>query len=343
MQPKINDQSELVNKLVDKVTDLATDRNNRENKPRDSGIENQAASKAIDMISSVSSKLLDQNISNQDPFKSIEALVKLLGISGDKGSGDKTFELIKMMLDLQAKSTQMMLDMNKSANERMEKLIEKMDNRTTTQSNTGSDMDKLDTFLTIAERLGGGGSQSTLQTIIGAAKEILPAFVGPIATMLMAKQAGYPVSQPVPQPNPSPVPQIPPGFDPNAGVPPIMPNNDPNQVTSAPVGVSGITKEQVAGFLGQFGSNITQAMERGDTGADLAQSLETLAGYEKYLQIRAIVEDRELVLQGAALVPQFYMIIKGHGLDKFSAFIDSFCEWAVIREQPDSLNNGDVN
>jgi hypothetical protein len=343
LQPRTNDQSELVNKLVDKVTDLATDRS-RNDRPKGDGLENQAASKAIDMISSVSSKLLDQNISNQDPFKSIESVIKLLGIQKGEGGSDKTFELIKMMLDLQAKSTQMMLDMNKSANERMEKLIEKMDSRTTQSNNSGgSDMDKLDTFLTIAERLGGGGSQSTLQTIIGAAKEILPAFVGPIASMLMAKQAGYPISQPTPPPMPTSVPQIPPGFDPNAGVPPIMPNNDPNQTQPTPVGVSGITKEQVAGFLSQFGSNITQAMERGDTGAELAQSLETLAGYEKYLQIRAIVEDRELVMQGAALVPQFYMIIKGHGLDKFQSFIDSFCEWAVIREQPDTQNNGDIN
>jgi hypothetical protein len=333
LQPKVNDQSELVNKLVDKVTDLATDRNNKNNQPRDSGLENQAASKAIDMISNVSSKLLDQNISNQDPFKSIESVIKLLGISKGEGGGNQTFELMKFMMESQAKMTQIMLDMNKSANERMEKLIEKMDSRST-QGNGGSDMDKLDTFLTIAERLGGGGTQSTLQTIVGAAKEILPAFVGPMVNMLMAKQTPYPITQ-QPQSTQALVPsnQVPPGFDPNAGVPPIMPNpNDPSQPIQASIVTGGVTKEQVAGFISQFGSNITQAMERGDTGADLAQSLETLAGYEKYLQIRAIVEDREVVMEGAALVPQFYMVIKGHGLDKFSAFIDSFCEWATLRE-----------
>jgi hypothetical protein len=48
-------------------------------------------------------------------------------------------------------------------------------------------------------------------------------------------------------------------------------------------------------------------------------------------------------MEGAALVPQFYMIIKGHGLDKFESFIDSFCEWATIREQPESNENGEVN
>jgi hypothetical protein len=84
-------------------------------------------------------------------------------------------------------------------------------------------------------------------------------------------------------------------------------------------------------------------MERGDTGAELAQSLETLAGYEKYLQIRAIVEDRALVLEGASLVPQFFMVIKGHGLDKFQSFIDSFCEWATLREQPDVAESGEIN
>jgi hypothetical protein len=104
-----------------------------------------------------------------------------------------------------------------------------------------------------------------------------------------------------------------------------------------------VTKEQIAGFFSQFGSNITQAMERGDTGAELAQSLETLAGYEKYLQIRAIVEDRALVLEGASLVPQFFMVIKGHGLDKFQSFIDSFCEWAALREQPDVAESGEIN
>jgi hypothetical protein len=340
MQPRTPDQSELVNKLVDKVTDLATDRN-RNDRPKDNGLENQAASKAIDMISNVSSKLLDQNISNQDPFKSIEAVVKLIGIGGDKGGGAQTLEIFKFMMESQAKMTQLMLDMNKSANERMEKLIEKMDSRST--PNSGNDMDKLDTFLTIAERLGGGGTQSTLQTIVGAAKEIAPIFVGPLVNMLMARQGGFPVAQtPTQPPMNAPVNQIPPGFDPNAGVPPIMTNPSNSQPNMAPT-PTGITKEQVAGFLSQFGSNITQAMERGDSGADLAQSLETLAGYEKYLQIRAIVEDRSLVMEGAALVPQFYMIIKGHGLDKFESFIDSFCEWATIREQPESNENGEVN
>ena len=337
MQPRSTDQSELVNKLVDKVTDLATDRNNKNNQPRDSGLENQAASKAIDMISNVSSKLLDQNISNQDPFKSIESVIKLLGISKGEGGGNQTFELMKFMMESQAKMTQIMLDMNKSANERMEKLIEKVDSRST-HNDGGSDMDKLDTFLNIAERLGGGGSQSTVQTIINAAKDILPAFAGPMVNMLMAKSA-YPIASPQAQPQPIPINpnQIPVGFDPNAGVPPIMPiPNGQSQPIQVNQGVGGVTKEQVAGFISQFGSNITQAMERGDTGADLAQSLETLAGYEKYLQIRAIVEDRGLVMEGAAMVPQFYMIIKGHGLDKFETFIDSFCEWATLRE-----SNGD--
>jgi BarA-like signal transduction histidine kinase len=342
LQPRVNDNTELVSKLLDKVTDLATDRNNQNNKSRDTNpIESQAASAAIKMVSDVSQKLMDRQAVANDPNTTIDTLTKLVTLVTPKAD-NSTMEMMKFMMESQAKTTQIMLDLNKSANERMEKLIEKMDSRSNSNNNGGggSDMDKLDTFLTIAERLGGGGSQSTLQTIVGAAKEIAPIFVGPLVNMLMAKQAGagYPVGT-----TPSNAPQIPPGFDPNAGVPPIMPNpsNSPNPTPSP--SINGVTKEQIAGFFSQFGSNITQAMERGDTGAELAQSLETLAGYEKYLQIRAIVEDRALVLEGASLVPQFFMVIKGHGLDKFQSFIDSFCEWATLREQPDVAESGEIN
>jgi hypothetical protein len=332
MQPRGNDQFELVGKLTDKVIEMASDKSSRNNAPRDSGIENQAASAAIKMVSEVSQKLMEQQINQNDPLKQIEAMAKLVGIGAGNGGGGGTLELMKFMMESNNKMLQIMMDNNKASNERTEKLIEKMG--TQPQGGGGSDMDKLDTFLTIAERLGGGGgSQSTLQTILGAVKEVIPHFAGPIMGMVMANK-GYPVAQPgsVPQdpttllanPNPQAIsPQVSPG------VPPM----------ESPT----LTPMQIAEFISQFGGRITSAMERGDSGADLAQSLEMLLGYETYLKIRAVVEDKALLMEGVKLVPQFHTIIKGHGLEKFDEFIDSFVSWAKLRDLPEDAENGGIN
>jgi hypothetical protein len=328
MQPRGNpDQTELVNKLTDKVIDLASSNNRENNRPRESGVENQAASAAIKMVSDVSQKLMEQQIANSNPLAQIEALAKLANLGkGDNGA----LEVMKLMMEMQKEANATLRESIKATNERMEKLIEKIsESHQNNGNNPGTLLDSLETMMSITERLGGASKEPSLvNSLIGLGEKVLPHFMGPLAQFVISKQGS-----PLPIQNP---PALPPGSpnivsmpSPNEGTQP-MPESQPN-----------VTKEQVAQFISQFGPRITTAMEKGDSGADIAQSLETLMGYDTYLQIRAVMEDKNLVMEGAQMVPQFWTLIKGHGIPKFEEFIDSFCEWATIREQPET--DGEVS
>jgi hypothetical protein len=323
MQPRGNpDQTELVGKLVDKVTEMAAN-NSRDNKPKDNALENQAASKAIDMVTDVYKRSMDQQMNSNDPMKMVDTVSKLVSLVQPK-QDNSNLEFMKMLMESQSKVTTMILESIKTTNERMEKMIEKLgESHQTNGSNPGSMLDSLETMLAITDRLGGAGKEpSIVNSLIGLGEKVLPHFMGPLAQFVISKQGS-----PLPIQNP---PALPPGS------PNVVSMPSPNEGTQAmPESQPSITKEQVAQFISQFGPRITTAMEKGDSGADIAQSLETLMGYDTYLQIRAVMEDKNLVMEGAQMVPQFWTLIKGHGIPKFEEFIDSFCEWASLREQPE--------
>lgn len=327
MQPRgSTDQSELVKDLTDKLVNMATDKASQNGKARETGIENQAASRAIDMVSDVSKKLMDQQINNNDPLKLLDVVTRLVG---SNKPNDSSLDLMKFMMERSDKIIQIMMDSIKSTNERIEKLIEKIGEKKEANGTGGANLDSLNTMLEIAERLGGGKTSSTLETILSTVKEVIPHFAGPLMQGIMSRQP-YPIQTPG-----SPSQSLPSLPSPNDSGVIAMPSPNPSNDPSTPVATGVVTVNEIAQAISQFGPRILQAIERGDQGSDLAQSLEMLTGYETYLRVKALLEDRSLVMEAAKRVPQFYMVIKGHGLDKFEGFLDSFCEWSTLRESPE--------